>query len=376
MRALRGWIVIAATVTASSRAAHGQAIDLFQGPVLGGACVIGAGGASVATTEGALDIAANPASPAVRAASSTDRWDWDVNFDWLYPGGSDITNTGIAGDSGTAPSLFTVRLVGQWRRWAIGTDFSTQTFALPDAKLTFLVSHVAIARSFGPHNELTVGLGGRGGEFTLAQPDGTTLFGMKGGGTELGVLWRPFGQDFRLGAAAATPIYGGQITHTCTGTCGGFTPPEAIDVTWSLALGGAWRLGPTPWNQGINTKFRDERSVRLAADVVLFGPVAGAISPQSYAAMMPIASGETASVSVRAGVEYEGLPGRLRVRGGGYWEPGRASGVGGRLHATTGVDVRVWSFRLWSWRYRLRISLFADVATRYWNGGASIGFWH
>ena len=53
------------------------------------------------------------------------------------------------------------------------------------------------------------------------------------------------------------------------------------------------------------------------------------------------------------GASFEALPGRLRVRGGGYWEPGRFEGVGGRGHATFGLDLRVLEFRLFGVRQRI-----------------------
>jgi hypothetical protein len=71
----------------------------------------------------------------------------------------------------------------------------------------------------------------------------------------------------------------------------------------------------------------------------------------------------------------EVMPGRLRLRGGAYWEPGRFDGVAGRAHATFGIDLRVLAFQLWGER-RGRISLTGDVAARYGNLAVSIGFWH
>jgi hypothetical protein len=61
-------------------------------------------------------------------------------------------------------------------------------------------------------------------------------------------------------------------------------------------------------------------------------------------------AGRSISIGARAGVEYEWVPGRFRIRGGSYYEPSRyQDGMGedvpGRFHATLGLDVRVWSFR-------------------------------
>ena len=50
--------------------------------------------------------------------------------------------------------------------------------------------------------------------------------------------------------------------------------------------------------------------------------------------------------------------------------------IGGRLHVTLGVDVRVYSFCFWGERYRTWLSLTSDGADHYGNGGVSIGLWH
>jgi hypothetical protein len=79
---------------------------------------------------------------------------------------------------------------------------------------------------------------------------------------------------------------------------------------------------------------------------------------------------------LRTGAEYEWIPGRLRVRGGAYWEPGRFEGVAGRGHATLGFDLRLFGFSFLGDRYRLRFSSAADGAARYANVLFSLGFWH
>jgi hypothetical protein len=78
---------------------------------------------------------------------------------------------------------------------------------------------------------------------------------------------------------------------------------------------------------------------------------------------------------VRGGLEYEWLPGRLRLRAGSYWEPNRFEGVPGRLHATMGIEGRALEFEAWG-RHRGRLTLTADLAAGYRNIGVSIGFWH
>lgn len=46
------------------------------------------------------------------------------------------------------------------------------------------------------------------------------------------------------------------------------------------------------------------------------------------------------------------------------------------MHVTAGLDVRVWRFCFGDDRYRVRLSLAADIASKYGNVTSSLGFWH
>jgi hypothetical protein len=142
-----------------------------------------------------------------------------------------------------------------------------------------------------------------------------------------------------------------------------------------LVAGSAYRWAPTAWNQQVQTPFHDEPSLTLAADVVVTGATASGAGIEAFGMHELQPSGRHTVVSVRGGGELECLPGRLRLRGGSYWEPGRFDGVGGRAHATFGIDLRVLAFQLFGDR-RGRISLIGDVADRYRNIAVDIGFWH
>jgi hypothetical protein len=122
--------------------------------------------------------------------------------------------------------------------------------------------------------------------------------------------------------------------------------------------------------------FRDERALVLAADVELVGRVPDGISVAGVAAQVTQPSGRSVTASARLGAEAELWPGRLRVRAGGYWEPGRIEGRPGRLHGTTGAELRLFKFSLWEKERRVRLALATDIAERYQNIALSIGFWH
>lgn len=391
------WIAVAL----SSSLAHAQyepiqdrnfTIDLHQSVVLGSVRTVGMAGASTALAEGSSGMLANPASAAVRPATSTDEWDWDWHVDWLAPGlGSDFDNNGLRTDEKMKVTpLLTLGLVIQDRGWAFGIsgDLAQRRLALDNGYVEprFSVGRLVIARAFDAY---TIGVGVRTGSFKLEHTQVTTvddkdttstvnLFEIAGAALEAGVIWHPVDRDIRFGASVSWPVVGTDIEiDACDPLdCQGFVLPTAVQVPWRLSVGAAWRLGPTRWNQQVSSRWRDERSLTLAADLVIQGAVENGHSTEGFVLQLLQPSGRSMSTSLRLGAEYEWLPGRLRVRGGTYWEPGRVSGVDGRLHATVGMDVRVYSFCLLGSRFRARLSLTADYARHYGNTGISLGLWN
>jgi hypothetical protein len=157
--------------------------------------------------------------------------------------------------------------------------------------------------------------------------------------------------------------------------CQGFILPERVTTPWRALVGGAWRFSPTQWNQLVGGNFRDERSLTLAADVVVVGASKEAYGIEAFGMHQLQRTGRNVAVSVRGGAEWEWIPGRLRLRAGSYWEPERYDDVGGRIHFTFGTELRVFEFFGWG-RRRGRISFTADIAERYRNIALSVGFWH
>jgi hypothetical protein len=265
-----------------------------------------------------------------------------------------------------------------------------------------VVGRIHLARGF-LDDELTLGAGFRSGAFQIVQraaeaggdPVTTELFSIGGSALELGALWRPRDRDVRIGVSGSMPVTGDAVDVAecdpldCGGDPGamdgdpddGFVLPERAVLPWQVSIGGAWRRSATAWNREVAGDWRDEEYVLFAADLVVTGHVPGAFGVGAFSAGQLQPSGRDVGVSPRAGVEYEWVPGRFRVRGGTYWEPSRfrdpdGDAIDGRLHLTLGLDIRVWQFGLWGDRHRVRVSLTSDGARGYGNGGVSIGFWH
>ncbi len=354
-------------------------LDLYDGAVVGSARIVGMGGVQIAVAEGSAGALSNPAAAAARPATSTDVWDWDFHLDALSAVvASDFDNNGLA-DADRDDRRTSFGISGVYGAWGVAIVGGAAAVGLPtaDGTLTATTSVGKVAVAFAPGDETwTFGAALRIGSLELE--DESPMFELTGSGLEVGALYRPFGGDLRIGAIGSLPVTGRTVdTATCDPMdCRGFILPARVAVPWQLGVGVAWRFAPTRWNQWVAGRFRDERQLIVGADVVIAGPVADGMGLEAFAAKRWQASGRAPSWWLRGGAEWEALPGRLRVRAGSYWEPGRFDGVAGRLHATAGIEVAVVGFAVWSRRYRLRLGATGDFAPRFGNAGVSIGFWH
>jgi len=359
------------------------AIDLYSGAALGTARIVGMGGAATADAEGSAGTVANPAAPAIRSATSTSDWDWDFHVDGqsaIYA--SDLDNNGR--DRGGGARLATAGLAGMYREWGLAVVVTTQSSQLGGTATgsldaTATRARIALARTFAGE-AITVGLAFDVGTFTLAETSQipkTTLFEIAGSTLAAGAVWRPPHGDWRVGAAGALPVSGKDVSvRNCDpNDCGGLILPDRVEAPWQLGAGVAWRHGESRWNQWVGGSFRDEGAVLVALDVIVTGRVPDGFGLEAFGEGLAQPSGRHVVASARGGVEWELLPGHLRLRGGTYWEPGRFDGVGGRPHLTVGVEGGAIEFTLWG-RHRMRMSLTADLAPRYGNASLSLGFWH
>jgi len=241
-----------------------------------------------------------------------------------------------------------------------------------------LIPHVALARSLAANN-VAVGIGIRGGAlnvYTLG-PDRQTLFTRFGVSAELGVVWKPREQSFRLAANGALPVRTPALRYTCDpNDCAGYILPSGATVPWMVGLSAAWRFGPGPWNHQVEGAYRDERQLTVAVDLSMMGPVDQGFGMEAFAAKMLQRSGRTVSLTPRLGLESEVIKGWLRLRAGTYVEPSRFEETSPRWHATGGTEVRLFGFHLGGHERRVSLSLAGDVAARYKNAGLSIGFWN
>lgn len=387
---LSWWAGVAACAAAGAAAAADPivdrefAIDFYDGVAIGDTAQVGMGGAGAARVVGSAGTLLNPSAPAVRQSTDNDGWSWDYHLDALTGKySSDYDNNGAATDGASGATLLTAGLALRVGDWGGAITATGQRAPLAGSSLagSSLVAEalrfkLVVARWL-PRLDLAIGAGVQSVSFQLSPAGGDALFGITGAGLLAGATWLPRMERFRAGIAAETQIVGGDVsTSACDpSACQGYILPREIESPARAITGLAYRWAATAWNQLVPGRFRDERSLTVAADLVVTGPSARGYGLEAFGMQELQRSGRATVVSARGGAELEWLPGRLRVRAGSYWEPARFEGVGGRVHATLGADVRVFEFRLAGLR-RGRISGTADVAARYRNLALSIGFWH
>ncbi len=369
-------------------------IDVYLGSAIGSPRIIGMGGTGTATAEGSSGMLANPASPAVRATTSNDTWDWDWHLDSQNAApGLDEDNNGIKTEGGRSfnPSA-TFGAALQYRSWGLGFTGIGQRTELALGNDEFIDSEALTTRLALSHSllsrQLVVGVGIKTVSLTVsneaANGDQQALLELAGTGIESGVVWKPASKSWRAGAALSIPVISdsSNTVENCDPLdCAGYVLPAKIKVPWQASLGFASRQAPSAWNQKVHSHWRDEKALLWATDLVITGTTHRGAGLEAFGQHMLQPSGRTVDLSVRAGVEYEWYPGRLRVRGGSYYEPGRfrdpeGQDIEGRLHMTLGFEWRFWSFHFWDDPYRLQLGFTADAASNFGNAGFSFGFWH
>jgi hypothetical protein len=370
-------------------------IDLTFGAARGSPRIVSMGGTTTALAEGAGGLTANPGAVAVRPLSSPGRWDWDAQVSGFSPSiGSDFDNNGVRSDERGNATTEEVALLLFMGPWALGLGAESVNYALaPPAGATTSpapatnpgtssanVVHLVLGRTF-LDGSFGLGLGARVGEFALdervAGGDDQDIFSVSGASLEMGWLVAPRSRSWRAGLRFLMPLQARGIDARCDPQdCRGYLLPTGAVAPWQVALGGALRLSSIAWNVDAPGRYRDEPALILSAELLVTGPLERASGLEAFLAHQLQAAGRSTTVGARAGLEKEWLPGRLRLRAGGYWEPSHFQGVGGRAHLTAGGELRLFAFHLWQTERRLALAVAADLAPRYGNVGLSVGFWH
>jgi hypothetical protein len=385
-------LAAAGTAGADPIVNRNYAIELYEGVAIGDSMMTGMGGAGAANVNGSAGALINAAAPAVRRTTDNDTWSWDYHLDFLTGKfSSDYDNNGRATPPGleNGASLLTLGAALRFGKWSYAVTFTAQSAAvdnsMPELVAEALRVKLVVARWI-PRWDLALGAGIQSVSFQLRPKDGgENVFTLTGGGLIAGATWLPRERNYRVALALESRIVGTQVVASCDpmacdpdlkdGIAQSFILPDKIESPGRTIFGVAYRFAATPWNQQVPPKFRDERSVTIAADLVIAGSSTNGHGIEAFAMQELQRSGAHVTASPRAGVEIEALPGRLRLRSGAYWEPERFEGVSGRVHGTFGVELRALEFNAWGVR-RGKLGTTFDVARHYRNIGLSVGFWH
>lgn len=410
------WAVWTFATHASAQAAaapKSQTVDAARGPITGSPRRIGLGGAFVAIADDTEGVAINPAATAVRLPYSFQ--DWNLGFGvnigigaWLpkndvYNQGDTAKNDDAKADRSNA--LFgSVALLVNYRHFGVGVSAEAQRNAASRAQQTqgidtnfaanFGMVHLNSAYGFWD-GQLLLGAGPRLIGMSFDRASSSSMLGTAGVGYEAGVLVKPLHQQFRVAAAVKSPVNARLNAEPGAAA-------STVHVPWEVALGFAYQFGFRPLNprfvsarevakrvtrhehpsdaeldQAEQQLFADyqarERRYLLVSSELSLIQGGGPVGLSGQTAM------DKAVISPRVGLESEVVPHHLRLRGGTYYEPALIAGTHSRVHATGGLDVKLfeWSvFGLMSPFDYWQLSLGADGARNYLNTAISIGFWH
>jgi hypothetical protein len=189
-------------------------IDLYEGPVLAGARIVGLGGAYVPLAQGVSGYAINPAAVALRVPWSVDWFDWELDGGFTLPSsitGFDFDNSGDSGFTDSAAFFATGGGGLQFGPVGIGVTIDLQQYrvgslATDEADIDVNVVRAMLVGGYTFfHGQLALGLGLGANQIGLSAPgeDGalTDIANVAGFSGHLGVLWAPAVLPLRVGAS-------------------------------------------------------------------------------------------------------------------------------------------------------------------------------
>lgn len=203
-------------------------IDLYEGPVLAGARVIGLGGAYAPIAEGLAGHGYNPAAAAQRVPWSTTWLDWELDGGLTLPASitrTDFDNNGDDGFTNRAAIFLTGGLGMQLGDLGLGLTLDINQYKVTSREggkddvlnVNFARALLVAAHSF-LDGELLFGLGVSAHNVDISRPaagaggDEQKIAGVSGPAFHAGALWAPAYLPLRVGAsiryslpASATP---------------------------------------------------------------------------------------------------------------------------------------------------------------------------
>ena len=334
--------------TLVARAADdGTNVDLTRVFVFANAETIAMGGSGSAFAFGGNGMVLNPAAPANRREEVTaalfTSGTFNVTSTWTD---RDLWNTGEPPDH----TGYLYHLTGTLgvRRSAAGVLAGGTWYQLPDTFFGNIETRADFARTF-LDGRVAVGVGARFlGVRSVSDGEHADYVGA---GAEMGAIFPNVAEHWSFAFALRSGVQADTASDLDVPFDRATLPPEA-------SIGVGWRSGADP-----------SPAVRLAADLVVDGPVKDAVSLEKLLAGDVVPRGAKTSFSPRAGAEVEVWRDRLRLRGGTYYEPARTEGTKPRGHVTGGYELHLFELKALGGRAKFDLAwqMGLDVAPRYWR---------
>ncbi len=365
------------SATADPITDRNYSLDLHQGVVLGSGRLVSMAGAGVSSSLGTEGMSQNPAAATIRHETDNHHLIFLWHLDRLRTDlGDDIHNSGQSAQGGFKEKLETGGIGLIIGKWAIAISLTNDTASTFDGfTANTQRGDLVVGRTFWK-DQIGAAIGLRFGTLKLTALS-SDLFEQTGSSLETGAIFKPSNKSFRIGGSLQLPVTGKQIKNqSCDPTnCVGYILPNRIALPAHGRAGVSYRFAAKPWNIKEEQEFRDERYVLLAFDVAISSAVAGGVGLGAFIEQQNRPSGQHTTPSFHLGSESEVVSGLLRLRMGTYWEGARVTDTKGRLHFTSGFDLRMFQLPLFGKNYRVKLSATLDIARGYQNYGVSLGFW-
>lgn len=246
-------------------------LHVVTGPVLAPSRVLGLGGAYQGIAEGLPGFAVNAAAPAVRSAWSWEFFDYDLDASISIPNAfrrvDDLEYDGVAEGFNYSGFIFvTAGANAQLGPWGLGVTSDLQRFDLtPDRRAGeekyrgFLSRTKLLLGRTLFDGDLVIGGGVRHIGFdvsgTTATGDTRSLVTVQGLAPEIGFLYRPAEQDFRIGATYRMAVSTGNPGRDDAERVDRWWIPQSVNSPWEIDVGVAMQGGARP----LNVRFSDPR---------------------------------------------------------------------------------------------------------------------
>jgi hypothetical protein len=325
----------------------GPTVDLTRVFVFANAETIAMGGSGSAFAFGGNGLVLNPAAPANRRKEVTSALftsgTFNVTSTW---DNRDLWNLGEP----SAETGYIYHLTGTLgiRRTAVGALVGGTWYQLPDSFFGNIDAHANVARMF-LDGRVVLGAGARFlGVRSVSDGEHADHLGA---GAELGAIFPNVAEHWSFAFTLRSPVNANTASDLDV-------PFDRASIPYQVAIGTGWRGGSDA-----------DPAVRLAADLVVDGPVEDGVSLEKLLVGEIVRRGARASISPRAGAEVEVWRDHLRLRGGGYLEQARTDLSRARMHVTGGYEFHLFELSTLNGRAKFDLAwqMGVDLAPRYWR---------